>query len=73
MRRRLLIVLLGLGTIGGYASGFASLARHHPACPSGGGAGRWRPHTPWTGAPPASALTPEPATSMSPPPAPAAR
>ncbi|AKQ64687.1 hypothetical protein A176_001599 [Myxococcus hansupus] len=28
MRRRLLIVLLTLGTVGGYASGFASVARH---------------------------------------------
>ncbi len=27
MRRRLLIVLLALGTVGGYASGFASMAR----------------------------------------------
>jgi hypothetical protein len=29
MRRRLLIVLLALGTVGGYASGFSSL--HHRA------------------------------------------
>jgi hypothetical protein len=27
MRRRLLIALLALGTVGGYASGFASMAR----------------------------------------------
>ncbi|MCE9667853.1 hypothetical protein LY474_08530 [Myxococcus stipitatus] len=38
-RRRLLIVLLALGTVGGYASGFASLARHRH-CPAGG----WREH-----------------------------
>jgi hypothetical protein len=31
MRRRLVIALLALGTIGGYASGFASL-RHHSEC-----------------------------------------
>jgi hypothetical protein len=29
MKRRILVVLLALGTIGGYASGFASLSRHH--------------------------------------------
>ncbi|WP_223644186.1 hypothetical protein [Corallococcus sp. EGB] len=29
MRHRLLVVLLAAGAIGGYASGFASLARHH--------------------------------------------
>jgi len=28
MPRRLLIALLALGTVGGYASGFATLARH---------------------------------------------
>jgi hypothetical protein len=32
MRRRLLIVLLALGTVGGYASGFASVARHRHHC-----------------------------------------
>lgn len=31
MRRRILIVLLALGTVGGYASGFASL-RHRSHC-----------------------------------------
>ncbi|RKG91911.1 hypothetical protein D7V97_41400 [Corallococcus sp. CA053C] len=29
MRHRLLVVLLAAGALGGYASGFASLARHH--------------------------------------------
>ena len=29
MRHRLLVVLLAAGTLGGYASGFASLSRHH--------------------------------------------
>lgn len=32
MRRRLLIVLLALGTVGGYSSGFASIARHRYRC-----------------------------------------
>ncbi|WP_164012803.1 hypothetical protein [Pyxidicoccus trucidator] len=32
MRRRLLVVLLALGTVGGYASGFASVARHRYRC-----------------------------------------
>jgi hypothetical protein len=31
MKRRLAIVLLTLGTIGGYAAGFASLKCHHQA------------------------------------------
>ena len=31
MKRKLIIVLLGLGTIGGYAAGFASLKCHHQA------------------------------------------
>jgi hypothetical protein len=31
MRRRILVVLLALGTVGGYASGFSSL-RHHAQC-----------------------------------------
>ncbi|MCP3140478.1 hypothetical protein [Pyxidicoccus xibeiensis] len=49
MRRRLLIVLLALGTFGGYASGFASLARHHRhRCHSSGGWGeRWDSHSRW--------------------------
>jgi hypothetical protein len=36
MRHRLLVVLLAAGALGGYASGFASLARHHrSACHRG--------------------------------------
>ncbi|RKH17247.1 hypothetical protein D7Y13_40270 [Corallococcus praedator] len=36
MRHRLLVVLLAAGALGGYASGFASLSRHHRApCHSG--------------------------------------
>jgi hypothetical protein len=35
MRRRILIVLLSLGTLGGFASGFHSL-RTHSACWRGG-------------------------------------
>ncbi|CAM3182380.1 hypothetical protein G4177_10025 [Corallococcus sp. ZKHCc1 1396] len=31
MRHRLLVVLLAAGALGGYASGFASLSRHHRA------------------------------------------
>jgi hypothetical protein len=31
MKRRIAIVLLTLGTIGGYAAGFASLSCHHRA------------------------------------------
>ncbi|HZI11059.1 MAG TPA: hypothetical protein VE153_11775, partial [Myxococcus sp.] len=39
---RLLIVLLALGTFGGYASGFASMARHHRyRCHGGGWDQRW--------------------------------
>ncbi len=30
MRRHIVIALLALGTIGGYAAGFASLHHHHP-------------------------------------------
>ncbi|NMO20364.1 hypothetical protein, partial [Pyxidicoccus fallax] len=42
-RHRLLIVLLALGTVGGYASGFASLARrhHHHRCHTGAWGERW--------------------------------
>lgn len=29
MKRKVLIVLFSIGTIGGFASGFAGLARHH--------------------------------------------
>ncbi|MFP2928010.1 hypothetical protein ACLESO_22980 [Pyxidicoccus sp. 3LG] len=48
MRRRLLIVLLALGTFGGYASGFASIARHHRyRCHSGGWGERWDSHSRW--------------------------
>lgn len=35
MRHRLLVVLLAAGAIGGYASGFASLSRHHRSCHRG--------------------------------------
>lgn len=41
-RRRLLIVLLALGTVGGFSSGFAHVARHHRhSCHSGAWGGRW--------------------------------
>ncbi|MCP3098707.1 hypothetical protein LZ198_07430 [Myxococcus sp. K15C18031901] len=77
-RRRLLIVLLALGTVGGYASGFASLSRHRH-CHGG-----WREHwgSRWNGppsgafdesgtaptspAPPASAACEAPLPSQSP-------
>jgi hypothetical protein len=35
MRRRILIVLLCLGTVGGYAAGIASLAHPRPCARSG--------------------------------------
>jgi hypothetical protein len=38
MRRRIVIALLAFGTIGGFLSGFASLACHHHR---GWGGGRW--------------------------------
>ena len=42
MNRRLLIVLLALGTFGGYASGFASMASHNRyRCHGGGWDQRW--------------------------------
>ncbi|WXH31821.1 hypothetical protein WA016_05800 [Myxococcus stipitatus] len=73
MRRRLLIVLLGLGTVGGFASGFASLAHRHHGCPMGGWAGRWRTHAPWAESHPASSMSSEPVSSLSPSPAPSPR
>lgn len=41
MRRRLLIVLLAMGTVGGYASGFARLAHHRHSCHSSAWGERW--------------------------------
>ena len=35
MRHRILIAVLALGAIGGFAAGFASLHAHHRACCSG--------------------------------------
>jgi hypothetical protein len=32
VRRKILIAVLALGTVGGYAAGFASLHAHHAAC-----------------------------------------
>ncbi|AEI68760.1 hypothetical protein [Corallococcus macrosporus] len=50
MRRRLLVVLLALGTVGGYASGFASLARHRHHlrhhCHHGAWERGWSPNSP---------------------------
>ncbi|WP_426753836.1 hypothetical protein [Myxococcus sp. Y35] len=50
MRRRLLIVLLALGTVGGYASGFARLARHRSHerhhCHHGSVEHGWSPNSP---------------------------
>ncbi|SET16218.1 hypothetical protein [Stigmatella erecta] len=42
MRRRVLIVLLALGTVGGYASGIAHLVQRRP-CPRSGEAPSWPP------------------------------
>jgi hypothetical protein len=42
MNRRLLIVLLSLGTFVGYAHGFSSMSRrHHSRCHGGGWDQRW--------------------------------
>jgi hypothetical protein len=35
MRHRILVAVLALGAIGGFAAGFASLHAHHRACCSG--------------------------------------
>ncbi|WP_157601340.1 hypothetical protein [Stigmatella aurantiaca] len=56
MRRRILIVLLALGTAGGYASGIASLS-HRSACP----------HR-WGGAPPSPLASPSAPEGASPAP-----
>jgi hypothetical protein len=39
MRRRILIALLALGTVGGYAAGFAHM--HHSSCHRGDWNGRY--------------------------------
>ncbi len=69
MRRRLLIALLALGTVGGYASGFASMARrHHSRCHGGGWDQRWDSRGPrhsWDSYGPRGA-TPAPATPAAP-------
>lgn len=69
MRRRLLIVLLALGTVGGYASGFASVARyrHFHRCHGGswdsrGPRGSWEPRGGYRGAEAPPAASPAPAT-----------
>ncbi|XXF80107.1 hypothetical protein P2318_10260 [Myxococcaceae bacterium GXIMD 01537] len=57
MRHRILVVLLALGTVGGYASGFAHLARRGQACP--GWAARAQPScAPCPSAEPPPASTP---------------
>jgi hypothetical protein len=49
MRRRIVIALLALGTVGGYASGFASL-RHRSSCHRGWSEQRaYSSHTPCRG------------------------
>lgn len=87
MRRRLLIVLLAMGTIGGYASGFASMSRHHRyRCHGGSWGERWDsrwdsrgPRESWESsraprwsAPPGAAPAPAP-TAEAPPPSPEPR
>lgn len=71
MRRRLLIVLLALGTVGGYASGFAQVARHRHHChawedrwDSRGPRESWesRPSR-WSAPPPAEAPAAPPAST----------
>ncbi len=76
MRRRLLIVLLALGTFGGYASGFASVARHRRHCQAGEGSERWGSRGPWAHSPPppsaasARSESPHPSTAEAPAPGP---
>ncbi|NTX12280.1 hypothetical protein HUA76_15890 [Myxococcus sp. CA056] len=76
MRRRLLIVLLALGTFGGYASGFASIARHRRHCHAGGWAERWDSRGPWGNSPtfhsaaPAQPESPSSSTAQAPAPGP---
>lgn len=65
MRRRLLIVLLALGTFGGYASGFASVARHRRHCQAGEWSERWGSRGSW--AHPATPPSAASARSESPP------
>lgn len=79
MRRRLLIVLLALGTVGGFSSGFASVARHRYRCHASSDAGErwehrwesrgpresWEPRGPRGSAPP-PAEAPIPAASPTP-------
>ncbi len=68
MRRRILIVLLALGTVGGYTSGFASLARRSRCHAS------WRGHTAspggWSEARAPQACAPCPGAEAPPPAAP---
>ncbi|MBU8898314.1 hypothetical protein KRR26_22135 [Corallococcus sp. M34] len=74
MPRRLLIILLAAGTVGGYASGFASLAHRHRACHAGAAWDGPSPRTPQpaptTSAPPPAAASSGPViVSVTPPPA----
>lgn len=67
MRRRLLIVLLALGTVGGYTSGFASLARRHHRCHSGAWGERWESR--WDSRGPRGSWEPRSSTPAAEPPA----
>ncbi|MFP2912857.1 hypothetical protein ACLESD_49205 [Pyxidicoccus sp. 3LFB2] len=68
MRRRLLVVLLALGTVGGYASGFASLARHRHRCHASSSWGeRWEHR--WDSRGPRESWEPRGHRGSAPPPA----
>jgi hypothetical protein len=68
MRRRLLIVLLALGTVGGYTSGFASVARYrHHRCHSGSWGERWESR--WDSRGPRGSWEPRETTPAAEPPA----
>ena len=72
MRRRLLVVLLALGTVGGYSSGFASVARHRYRChASSDSAERWehRGEHRWESRGPRESWEPRGPRGSAPPPA----
>ncbi|MBJ6761771.1 hypothetical protein JGU66_13435 [Myxococcaceae bacterium JPH2] len=65
MPRRLLIVLLAAGTLGGYASGFASLAHRNRACHWGASGSPWEGPAPRAPQPAPAAANPPPPSAAS--------